>query len=167
MTPGRRRKPDGRAKEDHRLPQGGDRRAAGPPTLGVARVRLRTRTRCLTAGPPGGINPLHAGARTPAGEVNVMSTELSTARPGSQSNPWAALLVLCLGFFVILLDATIVNVAIPTMLDSLHARLDQILWVVNAFLLTLAVLLITGGRLGDIFGQRNLFIVGLGAFVAA
>src|SRR5439155_22093561 len=62
---------------------------------------------------------------------------------------------------------TIVNVAIPTMLDSLHASLDQILWVVNAFLLTYAVLLVTGGRLGDIFGQRNLFVVGLAVFTLA
>src|SRR5262249_56165039 len=53
------------------------------------------------------------------------------------------------------------------MLDSLHASLDQILWVVNAFLLTFAVLLVTGGRLGDILGQRNLFVVGLGAFSVA
>lgn len=82
-------------------------------------------------------------------------------------NAWLALLVLCAGFFVILLDTTIVNVAIPTMLTSLHASLDQILWVVNAYLLALAVLLITGGRLGDIFGQRNLFMFGLGAFVLA
>jgi len=80
---------------------------------------------------------------------------------------WLALLVLCLGFFVVLLDATIVNVAIPTMLDSLHASLDQILWVVNAFLLTFAVLLVTGGRLGDILGPRNLFVVGLGGFSVA
>lgn len=82
-------------------------------------------------------------------------------------NPWLALLVVCIGSFVILLDATIVNVAIPTMLDSLHASLDQILWVVNAYLLTFAVLLITGGRLGDILGQRNLFVAGLALFSAA
>ncbi|MBO0685024.1 MAG: DHA2 family efflux MFS transporter permease subunit, partial [Candidatus Dormibacteraeota bacterium] len=82
-------------------------------------------------------------------------------------NPWLALLVLCLGFFVILLDTTIVNVAIPTMLDSLHASLDQILWVVNAYLLTFAVLLVTGGRLGDLLGQRNLFAGGLGLFSLA
>ena len=82
-------------------------------------------------------------------------------------NPWLALLVLCLGFFVILLDTTIVNVAIPTMLDSLHASFDQILWVLNAYLLTLAVLLVTAGRLGDIFGQRNLFVVGLALFTVA
>jgi EmrB/QacA subfamily drug resistance transporter len=82
-------------------------------------------------------------------------------------NPWLALLVLCLGFFVILLDTTIVNVAIPTMVDSLHASLDQILWVLNAYLLTLAVLIVTAGRLGDIVGQRTMFVGGLALFTAA
>ena len=82
-------------------------------------------------------------------------------------NPWLALLVLCVGFFVILLDTTIVNVAMPTMLVSLHASLDQILWVVNAYMLTFAVLLVTGGRLGDILGPRNLFIGGLAGFALA
>jgi EmrB/QacA subfamily drug resistance transporter len=85
----------------------------------------------------------------------------------SKRNPWLALLVLCLGFFVILLDTTIVNVAIPTMLDSLQATLDQILWVLNAYVLTLAVLLITASRVGDILGQRNLFIAGLALFTLA
>ena len=85
----------------------------------------------------------------------------------SKRNPWLALLVLCLGFFVILLDTTIVNVAIPTMLDSLHTSLDQMLWVLNAYLLTLAVLLITSSRMGDIFGQRTLFASGLALFTAA
>src|SRR5579872_3559070 len=82
-------------------------------------------------------------------------------------NPWAALLVLCLGFFVILLDTTIVNVAMPTMITSLHASLDQILWVLNAYLLTLAVLIVTAGRLGDILGQRRMFVAGLALFTAA
>lgn len=82
-------------------------------------------------------------------------------------NPWLALLVLCLGLCVILLDTTIVNVAIPTMIDSLHAGVDQILWVVNGFLLVFAVLLVTGGRLGDILGPRNLFAVGLVIFGVA
>lgn len=84
-----------------------------------------------------------------------------------QRNPWLALLVLCLGFFVIVLDTTIVNVAIPTMVASLHAGLDQALWVLNAYLLMLAVLQLTGGRLGDIVGQRNLFVAGLALFTAA
>ncbi len=84
-----------------------------------------------------------------------------------ERSPWLALLVLCFGFFVILLDTTIVNVAIPTMLDSLHASLDQILWVVNAYMLTFAVLLVTGGRLGDVLGPRRLFIGGLAGFALA
>jgi EmrB/QacA subfamily drug resistance transporter len=82
-------------------------------------------------------------------------------------NPWLALAVLCVGFFVIVLDTTIVNVAIPTMLDALHAGFDQILWVVNAYLVVFAVLLLIGGRLGDLFGPRTLFVSGLGIFAAA
>jgi EmrB/QacA subfamily drug resistance transporter len=96
-----------------------------------------------------------------------MAQDTPPGRPAAVRNPWPALLVLCLGFFVILLDTTIVNVAIPTMLDSLHASLKDILWVLNAYLLTFTVLLVTGGRLGDILGQRNLFAAGLGIFSAA
>jgi EmrB/QacA subfamily drug resistance transporter len=82
-------------------------------------------------------------------------------------SPWLALLVLCMGFFMILLDTTIVNIAIPSIIDGLHATLDQILWVLNAYILVYAVLLITASRLGDRYGQRNLFVVGLVIFTAA
>jgi MFS family permease len=58
---------------------------------------------------------------------------------------------------MILLDTTIVNIAIPSIIDGLKASLDQILWVLNAYILVYAVLLITAGRVGDLFGQRNLF----------
>ena len=85
----------------------------------------------------------------------------------SRANPWAVLVVLCMGFFMVLLDLTIVNIAIPSMVDGLKASLDQILWVLNAYTLTYAVLLITAGRLGDRFGQRTLFAVGLALFTAA
>ena len=84
-----------------------------------------------------------------------------------QKNPWAILVVLCLGFFMILLDTTIVNIAIPSIIDSLKATLDQILWVLNAYILVYAVLLITAGRLGDLYGQRNLFAIGLTVFTLA
>src|SRR5215207_9859935 len=89
--------------------------------------------------------------------------------PGSmqERNPWLVLIVLCLGFFMILLDTTIVNIAIPDMIDELHASLDQILWVINAYILAYAVLLITAGRLGDLFGPRRLFIIGLVVFTLA
>jgi len=82
-------------------------------------------------------------------------------------NPWLALLVLCLGFFMILLDTTIVNIAIPSIIDGLHATLDQILWVLNSYILVYVVLLITASRLGDRYGQRNLFVAGLAVFTVA
>src|ERR1700686_579794 len=85
----------------------------------------------------------------------------------ARTNPWLVLVVLTLGFFMILLDTTIVNVAIPAMSAGLNTTLDQILWVLNAYILVYAVLLITAGRLGDLFGQRNLFAVGLVIFTAA
>jgi EmrB/QacA subfamily drug resistance transporter len=68
---------------------------------------------------------------------------------------------------MILLDTTIVNVAIPAMSAGLNTSLDQILWVLNAYILTYAVLLITAGRLGDLYGQRNLFAIGLFIFTVA
>ena len=82
-------------------------------------------------------------------------------------NPWPVLLVTVLGFFMIMLDTTIVYVATPSMLSSLHASLDEVLWVFNGYLLTYAVLLITAGRLGDLFGPRQMFAVGLVVFTAA
>ena len=84
-----------------------------------------------------------------------------------RGNPWAILITLSLGFFMTLLDLTIVNIAIPSMITALDASLDEILWVVNAYVLVLAVLLITAGRLGDLRGQRNLFVGGIIVFTLA
>jgi len=89
----------------------------------------------------------------------------------ARTNPWLVLVVLTMGFFMILLDTTIVNVAIPAMSsntnDGLNTTLDQILWILNAYILVYAVLLITAGRLGDLYGQRNLFALGLFVFTLA
>jgi MFS family permease len=93
----------------------------------------------------------------------IYQTSLSTSR--IVTNPWIILLVLAMGFFMILLDTTIVNVAIPSIIDGLHASLDQILWVLNAYLLVYAVLLITSGRLGDMFGPKKMFLSGLVVFL--
>jgi EmrB/QacA subfamily drug resistance transporter len=79
----------------------------------------------------------------------------------------AALAVLVLGLFMTLLDLTIVNIAIPSILDGLHATLDEVLWVLNAYSLLYAVLLITSARLGDVYGPRNLFIAGVAVFTVA
>src|SRR6266571_2668224 len=85
----------------------------------------------------------------------------------ARTNPWLVLLVLTTGFFMIMLDTTIVNVAIPAMSAGLNTTLDQILWVLNAYILVYAVLLITAGRLGDLYGQRTLFAIGLFIFTVA
>src|SRR2546422_4607202 len=85
----------------------------------------------------------------------------------ARTNPWLVLLVLTTGFFMILLDTTIMNVAIPAMSAGLNTTLDEVLWVLNAYILVYAVLLITAGRLGDLYGQRNLFAIGLAVFTIA
>src|SRR6266853_4061533 len=85
----------------------------------------------------------------------------------ARTNPWLVLVVLTTGFFMILLDTTIVNVAIPAMSAGLNTTLDQILWVLNSYILVYAVLLITAGRLGDLYGQRTLFAIGLFVFTVA
>jgi EmrB/QacA subfamily drug resistance transporter len=82
-------------------------------------------------------------------------------------NQWAVLLTLSLGFFMPLLDLTIVTIAMPSMIDKLEASLDEVLWVVNGYVLILAVLLITAGRLGDLLGPRAMFIAGVAIFTVA
>jgi EmrB/QacA subfamily drug resistance transporter len=80
---------------------------------------------------------------------------------------WLALYVLCLGDLMIVLDGTIVNVALPTIRDDLGFSQTSLAWVVNAYLLTFGGFLLLGGRLGDLFGQRKLFLIGIGLFTAA
>src|SRR5262249_2612556 len=86
--------------------------------------------------------------------------------PAARS-PWLVLAVLCLGFFMILLDTTIVNIAVPSLTTGLHASLDQVLWIVNAYTLVYPSLLITGGRVGDLYGAKRLFMIGLIIFTLA
>ena len=73
---------------------------------------------------------------------------------------WFALYVLCLGSLMIVLDTTIVNVALPSISDDLGFSQTSLAWVVNAYLLTFGGFLLLGGRLGDLYGQRRLFVVG-------
>jgi EmrB/QacA subfamily drug resistance transporter len=84
-----------------------------------------------------------------------------------RGNPWAVLLVVSLGFLMTLLDLTIVNIAVPNLITKLHASLDDVLWVINAYALVLAVLVITAGRLGDLIGPRIMFMGGVAVFTAA
>src|SRR5437764_8351630 len=78
-----------------------------------------------------------------------------------QANPWAALSALCLGFFMILLDTTIVSIAIPTMLRELHAGLNSIVWVMSVYQLTYSVPMLFTSRLGDRFGPKRVYLAGL------
>jgi EmrB/QacA subfamily drug resistance transporter len=80
---------------------------------------------------------------------------------------WLALIVLCLGDLMIVLDTTIVNVALPSIRADLGFSETSLAWVVNAYLLTFGGFLLLGGRLGDLFGHRRLFLIGIGLFTAA
>jgi EmrB/QacA subfamily drug resistance transporter len=80
---------------------------------------------------------------------------------------WLALYVLCLGTLMIVLDMTIVNVALEPIKDDLGFSRDGLAWVVNAYLLTYGGFLLLGGRLGDLFGQRKLFLLGIAFFTLA
>ena len=80
---------------------------------------------------------------------------------------WLALYVLCLGDLMIVLDATIVNVALPSIRDDLGFTEESLAWVVNAYLLTFGGFLLLGGRLGDLFGHRRLFLGGIALFTLA
>ena len=80
---------------------------------------------------------------------------------------WLALYVLCLGDLMIVLDGTIVNVALPTIRDDLGFSQTSLAWVVNAYLLTFGGFLLLGGRLGDLFGHRRLFLIGIALFTTA
>ena len=80
---------------------------------------------------------------------------------------WLALIVLCLGVLMIVLDTTIVNVALPSIAADLHFTETSLVWVVNAYMLTFGGCLLLGGRLGDLYGHRKLFLGGITLFTLA
>src|SRR5881397_2912169 len=80
---------------------------------------------------------------------------------------WIALVVLCAGFLMIILDQTIVNVALPSIQDDLGFAQSNLAWVVNAYLIAFGGLLLLAGRLGDLVGRRRIFMIGLTLFTAA
>src|SRR3954447_9893508 len=138
---------------------------AGRPT----RTRPRTSASCTrgtsptptaTCGPCSGwIRPVLAAAA----EDNMQSpSEAEGAR-----RRWWALYVLCLGVLMIVLDTTIVNVALPSIRTDLKFTETSLVWVVNAYMLTFGGFLLLGGRLGDLFGQRRMFLLGVTLFTLA
>jgi EmrB/QacA subfamily drug resistance transporter len=79
---------------------------------------------------------------------------------------WWVLVGTCLGLFVLMLDSTVVALALPTIEHDLHASADNVQWVLNGYLLALSVLVVTAGRLGDIYGRRLVFLIGMAVFAA-
>ena len=94
--------------------------------------------------------------------ASAVPTDTPAARP--TRNPWVILAVLCLGLFMILLDGTIVNIAIPHIQTAFDTSFSNIEWVMNAYILAFAVLLVTMGRFGDLWGRRRLFVGGMVLF---
>src|SRR4051794_6869284 len=85
----------------------------------------------------------------------------------TRDSRWLALVVLCAGMLMVILDQTIVNVALPSIQTDLGFSASGLQWVVNAYTLTFAGFLLLGGRAADLFGRRRMFMVGLGMFTAA
>ena len=93
--------------------------------------------------------------------------ERGAAVGGSERSRWLALYVLCLGMLMIVLDVTIVNVALPSIQEDLHFSTSSLAWVVNAYLIAFGGLLLLAGRLGDLIGRRRIFLAGIALFTSA
>jgi MFS family permease len=109
------------------------------------------------------VTPVAAAADTHA----EIARGEAARRSSLTSRRWLALLILCLGDLMIVLDVTIVGVALPSIRADLGFSEESLAWVVNAYLITFGGFLLLGGRLGDLLGHRNLFLAGVTLFTAA
>jgi len=100
-------------------------------------------------------------------DISDAARELPATKSVPHDRRWLALTVLCLGVLMIVLDTTIVNVALPSIRESLKFSEASLAWVVNAYMLTFGGCLLLGGRLGDLYGHRRLFLIGITLFTAA
>jgi EmrB/QacA subfamily drug resistance transporter len=91
---------------------------------------------------------------------------MSESRPRTH-NPWLTVIVVCIAQLMVVLDATIVNVALPSIQRSLHISAGNLQWIINAYTLTFGGFLLLGGRAGDVFGRRRLFFAGIVLFSLA
>src|SRR6059036_4123708 len=83
------------------------------------------------------------------------------------TNPWLVLVLICIAQFMVILDATIVNVALPSIQKDLHLSEGNLQWIVNAYTLVFGGFLLLGGRAGDLLGRKRLFLIGLVIFTVA
>jgi MFS family permease len=86
---------------------------------------------------------------------------------GKRGNKWWTLVAVCLGTFMLLLDVTIVTVALPNIQQALHSSFSDLQWIVDAYALTLAAFLLTAGSLADMYGRRLMYLIGLIVFTCA
>ena len=107
--------------------------------------------------------PHEGGQRDHPHEAGHQPQHQNTQR----GNKWWTLVAVCLGTFMLLLDITIVNVALPDIQTALHSSFSDLQWVVDAYALTLAAFLLTAGSLADMYGRRLLYLIGLAVFTAA
>ncbi|MFG2605539.1 MFS transporter [Streptomyces sp. NPDC048514] len=105
-------------------------------------------------------------ATGPGGEAPAPSSE-PTPAAGLRGHPWLTLLTVAVGVMMVALDGTIVAIANPAIRDDLHATFADVQWITNAYFLALAVTLITAGKLGDRFGHRQTFLIGVTGFALA
>src|SRR4051794_13724531 len=97
----------------------------------------------------------------------MTETAAPPAAARAERDRWIALVVLCAGFLMIILDQTIVNVALPSIQSDLGFSQSSLAWVVNAYLIAFGGLLLLAGRLGDLIGRKRMFLVGLAVFTLA
>src|SRR4051794_17428720 len=95
------------------------------------------------------------------------ATNQATTTPATDGRRWMALYVLCIGMLMIVLDVTVVNVALPSMKEDLGFSQSSLAWVVNAYLIAFGGLLLLAGRFGDILGRKNIFMAGIALFTLA
>jgi EmrB/QacA subfamily drug resistance transporter len=106
-------------------------------------------------------------ARAGARQTRRDALAHEAAGGASDRERWLALYVLCLGMLMIVLDVTIVNVALPSIQEDLHFSASSLAWVVNAYLIAFGGLLLLAGRLGDLIGRRRIFLAGVALFASA
>src|SRR5438552_8819705 len=96
-----------------------------------------------------------------------MAERVRALKMTEENRRWWTLGAMCFALFMIMLDNTVVNVALPSIQRGLHASTASLEWTVNAYTLAFAVLLVTGGRLGDLFGRRRIFLAGVVIFAGS
>src|SRR5687767_15852716 len=116
-----------------------------------------------------GRNEQMASNRDPRtrGDEDVTPAETPTTPAEPDSRRWLALVVLCVGMLMIVLDVTVVNVALPSIQEDLGFSQSSLAWVVNAYLIAFGGLLLLAGRLGDLISRRGVFLAGLAVFTIA